>query len=203
MTGAKGRAGEDASYFVRHAAALTSLLREKGVVTEEDLRAAGRRLEAEFGSVGARAVARAWKDPGFKKRLLEDASAALEEAFGVRTKAVRFAALEDTPQLHHLVICTLCSCYPLDVLGRPPAWYKSLTYRSRAASDPRGVLREFGLDLPPTVEVRVVDSSADFRYFVLPLPPPGIEGMGEEELAGLITRDSMVGTGLPLRPEGA
>ena len=142
---------------------------------------------------GARLVARAWVDEEFKSRLLADARAAALEVGLDPGPSPIVVALENTDRVHHLVVCTLCSCYPRALLGPPPAWYKSLPYRSRAVSDPRGVLEEFGLELHPEVELRVVDSTADIRYLVIPRRPFGTEGMSEEELAGLVTRDSMIG----------
>ncbi|MFQ5837312.1 MAG: nitrile hydratase subunit alpha [Thermoplasmata archaeon] len=188
-------------YLQRRVWALVSQLRGKGILSQEDMQEALEGLDSESSALGARVVARAWTDSGFKARLLSDASAALEE-FGVETGVVRFAALENTEDVHHLVVCTLCSCYPRAILGRPPTWYKSLEYRSRGVADPRGVLREFGLELSPDVEVRVYDSTADLRYFVIPQRPAGTRGMSEEELAALVTRDSMIGTGRPREPGG-
>ena len=139
-------------------------------------------------------VARAWVDPEFEARLLEDAPSALAElGYSLPETTTRLAVVENTPQVHHLVVCTLCSCYPRMLLGRPPDWYKSLAYRSRAVVDPRGVMREFGLNLDNTIEVRVLDSTADLRYLVLPRRPRGTGDMSEPELAGLVTRDSMIG----------
>ena len=149
---------------------------------------------------GARVVARAWTDPAFKVRLLEDATAAAREleVGGFVSEYVR--AVENTETLHNLVVCTLCSCYPWGLLGLPPTWYKSPEYRSRAVREPRAVLREFGVELDDSTEIRIWDSSADLRYIVLPRRPEGSEGMSEEELAGLVTRESMIGTGLAQSP---
>jgi len=150
-----------------------------------------------------RLVARAWVDPHFKKCLLEDArAAALDLGLDPGPSPV-VVAVENTGQVHHMVVCTLCSCYPRALLGPPPAWYKSLPYRSRAVSDPRGVLRDFGLELPDGVELRVLDSTADIRYLVIPRRPEGTEDLGEEELAALVTRDSMIGVAEPLAPASA
>ena len=149
---------------------------------------------------GARLVARAWVDPEFKARLLADArAAALELGLDPGPSPV-VVAVENTEAVHHMVVCTLCSCYPRGLLGPPPAWYKSLPYRSRAVSDPRGVLAEFGVELGEKVELRVLDSSADIRYVVIPRRPAGSEGMSEEELASLVTRDSMIGVAHPAEP---
>jgi nitrile hydratase len=172
---------------------LESVLVEKGVITREDLRKRIDWLVSRDPADGARLVAQAWVDPEFKQRLLADArDAALEVGLDPGPSPV-VAALENTEGVHHMVVCTLCSCYPKALLGPPPDWYKSLPYRSRAVSDPRGVLREFGLGLPDDVEVRVVDSTADIRYLVIPCRPAGSDGMSEEELASLVTRDSMIG----------
>ena len=182
------------------ARALEELLVEKGVVTREDVRARIDWLVSRTPADGARLVARAWADADFKSRLLADArEAALELALDPGPSPV-VVAVENTDQVHHLVVCTLCSCYPRALLGPPPAWYKSLPYRSRAVSDPRGVLREFGLELDPDVELRVLDSTADIRYLVVPRRPSGTKEMSEEELAGLVTRDSMIGVADPVTP---
>ena len=174
--------------------ALESLLVEKGLVDPAALDALIDTYENKIGPRnGARVVARAWVDAAFKKRLLTEPNAALAEfGFGGR-QGEDMLVLENTPKVHNLVVCTLCSCYPWPVLGLPPVWYKSAPYRSRAVIDPRGVLREFGLDLPDDVEVRVWDSTAELRYLVLPERPPGTEKLNEEELAALVTRDAMVG----------
>ncbi len=172
---------------------LESVLVEKGVITREDLRKRIDWLVSRDPADGARLVARAWVDPEFKQRLLADArEAALEVGLDPGPSPV-VEALENTEGVHHMVVCTLCSCYPKALLGPPPDWYKSLPYRSRAVSAPRGVLREFGLELPDDVEVRVVDSTADIRYLVIPRRPAGADEMSEEELASLVTRDSMIG----------
>jgi nitrile hydratase len=172
---------------------LESVLVEKGVVTREDLRKRLDWLVSRNPADGARLVARAWVDQEFKQRLLADArEAALEVGLDPGPSPV-VVALENTEEVHHMVVCTLCSCYPKALLGPPPDWYKSLPYRSRAVSDPRGVLREFGVELADDVEVRVVDSTADIRYLVIPRRPADTDGMSEEELASLVTRDSMIG----------
>ena len=182
------------------ARALEELLVEKGVVTLEDVRARIDWLVSRTPADGARLIARAWTDADFKSRLLADArEAALELGLDPGPSPV-VVAVENTDQVHHVVVCTLCSCYPRALLGPPPAWYKSLPYRSRTVSDPRGVLREFGLELDPEVELRVLDSTADIRYLVVPRRPSGTEEMSEEELAGLVTRDSMIGVADPGTP---
>jgi nitrile hydratase len=151
---------------------------------------------------GARVVARAWVDPGYKQRLLTDATAAIAELGYTGGQGEDMIVLENTPAVHNMVVCTLCSCYPWPVLGLPPVWYKSAPYRSRAVIDPRGVLKEFGVELPDDVEVRVWDSTAEIRYLVLPERPSGTESMSEEELAALVTRDSMIGTAKVTVPAG-
>jgi nitrile hydratase len=174
--------------------ALESLLVEKGLVDRAALDAIVDTYETKIGPRnGARVVARAWVDPAYKKRLMTDATAAIAELGYTGGQGEDMVVLENTPKIHNLVVCTLCSCYPWPILGLPPVWYKSAPYRSRAVIDPRGVLREFGLQLPDEVEVRVWDSTAEVRYLVLPERPAGTEQMTEEQLAGLVTRDSMVG----------
>ena len=182
------------------ARALEALLVEKGVVAREDVRRGIDWLVSRSPADGAKIVARAWVDPEFKERLLADArSAALELGLDPGPSPV-VVALENTDDVHHLVVCTLCSCYPRALLGPPPDWYKSFPYRSRAVSDPRGVLDEFGLELDDGVELRVFDSTADIRYLVIPRRPPGTESLAEDELAVLVTRDSMIGVSEPLAP---
>jgi nitrile hydratase alpha subunit len=177
--------------------ALEELLVDKGVVEREEIRRAIDWLVSRSPADGARLVARAWLDPEFRERLLEDArAAALEVGLDPGSSPV-VVALENTDTVHHLVVCTLCSCYPRALLGPPPDWYKSLPYRSRAVSDPRGVLREFGVELDEYVEVRVVDSTADVRYLVIPRRPSGTEDLSEDDLAALVTRDSMIGVAQP------
>ena len=174
--------------------ALESLLVEKGLVDRAALDAIVDTYETKIGPRnGARVVARAWVDPAYKKRLITDATAAIAELGYAGGQGEDMVVLENTPKIHNLVVCTLCSCYPWPILGLPPVWYKSAPYRSRAVIDPRGVLREFGLELPDEVEVRVWDSTAELRYLVLPERPAGSEQLNEEQLAGLVTRDSMVG----------
>jgi len=173
---------------------LESLLVEKGLVDRAALDALVDGYEHKIGPRnGARVVARAWIDPSYKKRLLADATSAIAEFGFFNQQGERIVALENTSKIHNLVVCTLCSCYPWPVLGLPPVWYKSAPYRSRAVIDPRGVLREFDLELPEDVEVRVWDSTAEVRYIVLPERPPGSEKMNEQELAALVTRDAMIG----------
>jgi len=178
--------------------AIRELLIEKGVLTQEDIQRQLDYVESKTPANGARLVARAWTDPDFKARLLADPKKACAEMGIDATSLNEFVVLENTESTRNLVVCTLCSCYPRPIIGRPPDWYESFNYRSRAVTDPRGVMREFGQDLPDSVEVRVHDSTADIRYLVLPLRPPGTEGMSEEELAKLVTRDSMVGVVDPL-----
>jgi nitrile hydratase len=181
--------------------ALESLLVEKGLVDPAALDALIDTYEHKVGPRnGARVVARAWTDPAFKQRLLTDATTAIAELGYGGAQGEHMLALENTPQVHNLVVCTLCSCYPWSVLGLPPAWYKSAPYRSRSVIDPRGVLCEFGLSLAEDVEVRVWDSTAELRYLVLPERPAGTEGMTEDQLAALVTRDAMVGVAKVMPP---
>jgi nitrile hydratase len=195
--------GHDQSTIDQRTRALESLLIEKGVITADAIDRYLARVERDIGPLfGARAVARAWVDPPFKVRLLEDAPAALRE-IGIDPGGVPLIVVENTPEVHNVVCCTLCSCYPWKVLGLPPTWYKSPAYRSRIVIDPRGVLREFGLDIPESVEVRVWDSTADCRYMVLPERPDGTEGLREEELVALVSRDSMVGVARATSPAAA
>ncbi|HUK08416.1 MAG TPA: nitrile hydratase subunit alpha [Stellaceae bacterium] len=172
--------------------AVRELLIEKGIFTADDVRRAIEATDANTPAQGARIVAHAWGDPAYKARLLADPDTAIEEV-GVKRGAYKLIVVENTPKLHNLVVCTLCSCYPRFVLGLPPDWYKSRAYRSRAVREPRAVLREFGTEIPDHVEVRVHDSTADMRYLVLPERPPGSEDMSEAALAELVTRDSMIG----------
>jgi nitrile hydratase len=173
--------------------AIESLLIEKGLISTDAVDALVQLYEQDIGPLrGARVVARAWTDPAYKERLLRDGAAAIAE-LGIEGMKSQLVVLENTPQVHNMVVCTLCSCYPWAVLGLPPTWYKSFPYRSRAVIEPRVVLREFGLELPEDVEVRVWDSSSEVRYMVLPERPAGTEGMSEDELAALVTRDSMIG----------
>jgi nitrile hydratase len=175
--------------------ALESLLVEKGLVDPAALDALIDHYERKIGPRnGARVVARAWVDPEFKRRLLADATSAIAELGYVSQGREHLVVLENTPERHNLVVCTLCSCYPWPVLGLPPVWYKSAPYRSRAVIDPRGVLREFGVEIGEDVEIRVWDSTSEMRYLVLPERPAGTEHMSEAQLAGLVTRDAMIGT---------
>ena len=183
------------------AQAMRELLVEKGVFTGEDIRARIEHLDAIEPALGGRIVARAWTDPDFKGRLLENGTEAVKD-FGVDMGEADLAVIEDTPDSHNLIVCTLCSCYPRQVLGLPPDWYKSRNYRSRAVVEPRAVLREFGTEIADNVVIRVLDSTADIRYMVLPLRPAGTEGWDQERLAGIVTRDTLVGVTLP-RPVAA
>ena len=182
------------------ARALEELLVEKGVVTREAVRQGIDWLVSRSPADGARLVAHAWVDPEFKQRLLEDARAAAAELGLDAGPSPRVVAVENTADVHHMVVCTLCSCYPRALLGPPPAWYKSLPYRSRAVSEPRSVLAEFGVELAPDAELHVLDSTADVRYLVIPRRPDGTEDLDEDELAALVTRDSMVGVAEPAAP---
>jgi nitrile hydratase subunit alpha len=178
-------------YVVSRVRALESLLLEKGILPPDAVDRVIRRYEASTGPmIGARAVARAWRDPSYKRRLLGDSSAALAD-LGVNYD--RLVVMENTPAVHNMVVCTLCSCYPWDVMGLPPTWYKMPAYRSRAVSEPRKVLAEFGVAIPPEREVRVWDSSAELRYMVLPLRPVGADRLAEDDLARHITREALIG----------
>lgn len=191
------------SPFAAREAAIRALLIEKGILTADELRRRVEAMDARTPAIGAHIIARAWVDPDFKKHLLQDAETAIRD-MGIPTAATsRIVAVENTDAVHNLIVCTLCSCYPIAILGRPPAWYKSLTYRSRAVADPRGVLREFGLELSADTEVRVHDSTADIRYLVIPQRPPNTEDLSEAQLTALITRDSMIGVAKAQPPKGA
>lgn len=181
--------------------ALQTILTEKGYIDPGALDAIVETYQTRVGPRnGARVVAKAWSDPAFLDWLLRDASAAIASLGYVGRQGEHMVAVPNTEQVHNMVVCTLCSCYPWPVLGLPPVWYKSAPYRSRAVRDPRGVLAEFGVALPAGKEIRVWDSTAEVRYLVIPQRPPGSEGMSEEQLAELVTRDSMIGTGLPKTP---
>jgi nitrile hydratase len=174
--------------------ALESLLVDKGLVDPAALDALIDTYETKVGPRnGARIIARAWVDPAFRRRLLEDGTAAVAEHGFVGRQSEKLVVVENTPTVHNMVVCTLCSCYPWAVLGLPPVWYKSAPYRARAVIDPRGVLNELGVDVPADTEVRVWDSTAEIRYMVLPERPAGTEGMAQEQLAALVTRDAMIG----------
>jgi nitrile hydratase subunit alpha len=181
--------------------ALETILTEKGYVDPAALDKIVENVETRIGPhIGARIVARAWVDLEFKARLLADATEATNSLTGFDPVAAHLIAVENTPQTHNIVVCTLCSCYPWSVLGLPPVWYKSAPYRSRAVIDPKGVLADFGVTLPPQTDIRIWDSTAETRFLVVPMRPAGTDGWNEERLAALVTRDSMVGTGLPKSP---
>jgi nitrile hydratase len=180
------------TYYKAMEIAVRELLIEKGVIGAEDVRRAIEAMDARSPAQGARIVARAWTDPAYKARLIADPNAAIRE-LGIEPGVYKLVVLENTAEVHNLVVCTLCSCYPRGVLGLPPDWYKSRAYRSRAVREPRAVLREFGTEIPDHVEVRVHDSTADMRYLVLPERPSGTDGLSESALADLVTRDSMIG----------
>jgi nitrile hydratase subunit alpha len=193
--------GSELSETQRRVRALETVLTEKGYVDPAALDELVETYETKVGPHnGARVVAKAWADPEYRAWLFSDSGAAIASlGYGGR-QGENIVALENTPAVHNMVVCTLCSCYPWPVLGLPPVWYKSAPYRSRAVSDPRGVLRDFGVELPDEVEVRVWDSTAEIRYLVVPIRPEGTDGWSEEELQALVTRDSMIGTGLAGRP---
>ncbi len=180
-------------YYQHLAAATRSLLIEKGVFGAGDMRAMIERIDERSPAFGARIVARAWTDAAFKERLLAHGKKTMKEEMDIDPVVADIVVVENTADVHNVVVCTLCSCYPVFILGRPPDWYKSYAYRSRTVRDPRGVLREFGTEIDPGREVRVHDSTADMRYLVLPMRPEGTEGWPEEKLAGIVTRDTMVG----------
>lgn len=181
--------------------ALESILTEKGYVDPAALDELIQTYETKVGPRnGARVVARAWSNPDFRARLLADATPAIAELGYEGRQGEHIVAVENTPRLHHMVVCTLCSCYPWSVLGLPPVWYKAAPYRSKAVKDPRGVLSDFGVTLPAETEIRVWDSTAEIRYLVIPMRPAGTEGWSEEKLSDLVTRDSMIGTGLAKLP---
>jgi nitrile hydratase alpha subunit len=180
--------------------ALIAALKAKGIVSEEELAARQASTDRASPETGARMVARAWLDPEYRALLLRDGAEAAERMGVSMAGAPPLGVLEDTPTRHHLVVCTLCSCYPRAVLGYPPHWYKSFAYRSRAVRDPRGVLAEWGTVVPEGMEIRVVDSTADYRWMVLPMRPAGTEGWSEDQLAAIVTRDALVGVALPQQP---
>lgn len=183
--------------------AIETLLYERGIVTPNAVDAVVHHYEKDLGPMnGARVVARSWVDADYRTWLLEDATAAMAEMGYAGEQSHQISAVQNTPQVHHVVVCTLCSCYPWPILGLPPAWYKSMPYRSRMVADPRGVLRQdFDLEIPQDVPIEVWDSSSEIRYIVIPERPSGTEGWTQEQLAELVTRDSMIGTGKALTPE--
>ena len=195
---------EDAEvgHYARRARAIEALLFAKGVCTADEVQQSVELNESRSPAAGARIVARAWVDSDYKARLLSEPMSALRElGYSLPETTPQLEVVENTPEVHHLVVCTLCSCYPRALLGTPPDWYKSLAYRSRAVVDPRGVMREFGLDVAPDVAVRVLDSTADLRYLVLPQRPDATEGMSEADLARLVSRNSMIGVAAARSPE--
>jgi nitrile hydratase len=193
--------GSDLSEMQLRVRALETILTEKGYVEPAALDAIIEACETRIGPHhGARVVAKAWANPEFRKALLEDGSKAVAELGHLSRVGEHLVAVENTPQTHNMVVCTLCSCYPWDLLGLPPVWYKSTPYRSRTVKDPRGVLRDFGVVLPADMQIRVWDSTAETRFLVVPMRPPGTDGWNEEQLVTLVTRDSMIGTGLALAP---
>jgi len=195
-------AGGATSPLAARVRAMEALLVEKGVLTEAEIQDNIAYMDGRSTANGARMVARAWTDGAFKERLLADGKAAAVELGIDAGGSPELVVVENTQGVHNLIVCTLCSCYPRAVLGRPPDWYKSFEYRSRAVREPRAVMREFGFEPPENIRVAVHDSTADVRYMVLPMRPDGSEGMGEEELAGLVTRDSLIGVGVPNQPAG-
>ena len=193
--------GSELSEMQLRVRALETVLTEKGYVDPAALDAVIEAFETKVGPhIGARVVARAWSDPSFKRALLDDATNAVLALGVINRIGDHLIAVENRPKLHNMIVCTLCSCYPWEVLGLPPVWYKSAPYRSRAVNDPRGVLADFGVTLPADTAIRVWDSTAETRFIVLPMRPEGTEGWSEEKLASLVTRDSMVGTGLAKQP---
>ena len=196
--------GSELSEMQLRVRALETILTEKGYVDPKALDLIIEAYETKIGPHnGARVVAKAWADPDFKRRLLQDGSAAIATLGHTSRVGDHLVAVENTPRLHNMVVCTLCSCYPWEMLGLPPVWYKAAPYRSRAVKDPRGVLADFGVKLPNDTEIRVWDSTAETRFMVLPMRPAGTEGWSEERLADLVTRDSMIGTGLAKQPAEA
>jgi nitrile hydratase len=193
--------GSELSEMQLRVRALETVLIEKGYVDPAALDAIIEAYETKVGPhIGARVVARAWTDAGFKQKLLDDATKAVLTLGILNRVGDHLIAVENTPKQHNMIVCTLCSCYPWEVLGLPPVWYKAAPYRSRAVNDPRGVLADFGVTLPADTAIRVWDSTAETRFIVLPMRPAGTEGWSEEKLAKLVTRDSMIGTGFPKQP---
>jgi nitrile hydratase len=196
--------GSDLSEVELRTRALETVLSEKGYLEPAVLDAIVEAFETKIGPHnGARVIAKAWTDPDFKRRLLEDATAAVSSLGHQSRVSAGLIALENTPDIHNVVVCSLCSCYPWELLGLPPIWYKSFPYRSRTVKNPREVLEEFGIVLPHTTEIRVWDSTAELRYLVVPMWPAGTDGWSEDHLAGLVTRNSMIGTDLVKLPEAA
>ena len=192
--------GSELSEAALRVRSLETILTQKGYIEPAALDAIIETYETKIGPRnGARVVAKAWTDPAYKTRLMSDATSAIAELGYSGRQGEHMRVVENTSELHNLVVCTLCSCYPWPVLGLPPVWYKSTPYRSRAVMDPRGVLNDFGVELPATTKIRVWDSTAEMRYLVLPMRPEGTETLSEDALADLVTRDSMIGTGLPLK----
>jgi nitrile hydratase alpha subunit len=189
-------AGDHLTYYQAMEVAVRELLIEKGIVTADEVRRQVEDMDGRNAGMGAKVVARAWVDPAYKQRLLTDGNSAVEE-IGLDRGLYKLVVVENTPQVHNVIVCTLCSCYPRWLLGLPPDWYKSRNYRSRVVREPRSVLHEFGLALPDSVAVRVHDSNADMRYLVLPMQPAGTENFSEEQLASIVTRDSMIGVTVP------
>jgi nitrile hydratase len=187
------------TYFQLMEVSLRELLVEKGILSEEEIAQEVEAMRNRGYERGSRVVARAWVDPSFKKKLLSNGTHACEE-LGLEIPGLKLLVVENTPEVHNAIVCTLCSCYPRMLLGIPPDWYKSRNYRSRMVREPRAVLNEFGLRVPESVQIRVHDSSADMRYMVLPMRPPGTDGWSEEKLAGLVNRDCLLGVAVPKGP---
>lgn len=202
MTDVQHHHPRPASAVELRARALEALLAERGLVSSDAIDAVVELYERDVGPQnGAKVVARAWLDDAYRERLLADSTAAIAELGFGGAEGDNMVVVANTPTIHNMIVCTLCSCYPWPVLGLPPTWYKSPPYRARAVSEPRAVLREFGLELGEGVQIRVWDSSAEVRYLVLPMRPPGTDGWGEDELAAIVTRDCMIGTAVPIAPE--
>jgi len=196
--------GSELSEMQLRVRALETVLAEKGYLDPAALDKMIEAFETRIGPhIGARVVAKAWTDAAFKQSLIADATKAVQTLGVINRVGDHLIAVENTPKLHNMIVCTLCSCYPWEVLGLPPVWYKSAPYRSRAVNDPRGVLADFGLTLAADTQIRVWDSTAETRFIVLPMRPPGTAGWSEDKLAALVTRDSMIGTGLPKNPRDA
>ena len=191
---------DETDYYPLLAEALRELMIEKGIVKPTDIREHLEIIDGEDPSLGPRVVARAWTDPGFKARLRDNARKTILDDYGIDPSFADLIVVENTEDVHNLVVCTLCSCYPRNLLGQPPDWYKSKSYRSRAVHEPRAVLRDFGVEVPERTTIRVHDSNADMRYLVLPQRPAGTEALSEAELAELVSRDCLVGAGYPKAP---